>query len=428
MTFRTSFFNAIRSMLVAALPTIAAFSAFAASPVDNYHIAVGDVLSLWVEGAPELSMRLPVGMNGNVIVPLAGEARAAGLTLGEIRSAVASMLSQHMLYENSNEGRSVGVMIGRDQVVLDIAEYRPVYVTGDVAKSGAQAFRPGMTARQAISMAGGYDLLRSTGSNPLLDAFDLRSQQETLWITYAQTLANVRRVQAEIDDKSLPNIEAELSRLPIKPEVRAQIAETTGAQLKFRTEDFQRQKKALDYGAGLLRTGVSALSDELQKESDGVREDQKDLDAMQAFYKTNTISMARLLDSRRAVILSSSRSLQTMAQLNQMMRDTGDLEEKQRELEAQRRISLTQELQEGELKLASLRSQLDAAADKLLYASAIKSQFSTSLAKSRSASIYRVLDGTTTQVLIGDDGLLMPGDVIEVTFDASRITGEVGTQ
>jgi hypothetical protein len=89
---------------------------------------------------------------------------------------------------------------------------------------------------------------------------------------------------------------------------------------------------------------------------------------------------------------------------------------------------LTEELQDGELKLASLRSQLDAAADKLLYASAIKSEFSTSLAKSRSASIYRVLDGTTTQVPIGDDGLLMPGDVIEVTFDASRITGEVRTQ
>jgi hypothetical protein len=84
-------------------------------------------------------------------------------------------------------------------------------------------------------------------------------------------------------------------------------------------------------------------------------------------------------------------------------------------MEAQRRISLTEELQDGEIKLASLRSQLDAAADKLLYASAIGSQISTSLAKSRSASIYRVLDGTTTQVLIDDDGLLMPGDVVEVT-------------
>jgi polysaccharide export outer membrane protein len=400
----------------------------AASPNANYRIAVGDVLSLWVGGAPELSMRLPVGMNGTVIVPLAGEARAAGLTLDEVRSTVSSMLSQHMLFANSNEGRSIGVMIGRDQVVLDIAEYRPVYVTGDVAKPGAQAFRPGMTARQAISMAGGYDLLRSTGSNPLLDAFDLRSQQETLWITYAQTLANVRRIQAEIDGKSLADIEGELTRLPIKPEVRAEIAETTRTQLKLRSEDFERQRTALDYGAGLLRSGISALTDELQKESDGVREDQKDLDAMQNFYKNNTVSMARLLDSRREVILSSSRSLQTMAQLNQMMRETGDLEEKQRQLAAQRRMSLTQELQEGELKLASLRSQLNAAADKLLYASAIKSQFSTSLAKSRSAAIYRVVNGTTTQVPIGDDGLLMPGDVIEVTFDVSRLTGETASQ
>jgi polysaccharide biosynthesis/export protein len=427
MKLRTSFRWIVQAMLLVALSAATPLTVAAAS-ADGYKIAVGDVLSLWVEGAPELSMRLPVGMGGTVIVPLAGEARAAGLTMEEIKSSVATMLSQHMLLESSKEGRSVGVMIARDQIVLDIAEYRPVYVTGDVAKAGAQTFRPGMTARQAISMAGGYDILRSTGSNPLLDAFDLRSQQETLWITYAQTVASVRRVQAEIDNTKLPDIEAELSRLPLGPEVRAQIAETTTAQLALRAGDVAQQKAALDQGVELLRTGVSALTGELQKEKDGAREDQKDLDAMQGFYKSNTVPITRLLDARRAVILSSSQTLQTMSQVNQMIQQTGDIKEKQRELEAQRRISLINELQEGQLKLASLRSELNAAADKLLYASAIKSQFSTSLSKTRSATIYRIVDGKTSQITLGDDGLLLPGDVVEVTFDANRLTGDVRTQ
>jgi polysaccharide export outer membrane protein len=210
----------------------------------------------------------------------------------------------------------------------------------------------------------------------------------------------------------------------VRSEVRAQIAETTRIQLALRAENYQNQKAALEYGANLSRAGTSALTTEFQKENDGVAEDQKDLETMKGYYRSNTIPITRLLDAKRELILSSSRSLQTMSQLNQTMQQTSDLEEKQRELEAQRRMTLTAELQAGELKLASLRSQLNAAADKLLYASAIKSEFSTSLAKTRTATIYRIVDGKTTQNPIGDDGLLMPGDVIEVVIDTSQLIGE----
>jgi polysaccharide biosynthesis/export protein len=186
------------------------FTPLARAEIDEYKIGVGDSLSLWVQNAPELNMRLPVGIDGAIVVPLAGEIHAAGQTLNDVRASVESKLGQKSILKNSPDGRALSLTIGKDQIVLQIAEYRPVYVSGDVAKPGSQQYRPGMTIRQAIAMAGDYDLLRSTGSAPVLDAFDLRSQQETLWIAYAQLVANERRVQAELQSAEELKVEMDL--------------------------------------------------------------------------------------------------------------------------------------------------------------------------------------------------------------------------
>lgn len=416
MSLKRRFSGLSLKCLTAAIGVLLSVTAAqAAEP--GYRIGLGDTLSLWVAGVPELNLRLPVGMDGNVMVPLAGETRAVGLTLNEVRTVVASMLSQRMLYQKSIEGRPVGITISRDQIVVQVDEYRPIYVAGDVSKPGAQPFRPGMTVRQAIAVAGGYDLYRSAKSNPVLDAFDLRSQQETLWIAYAQTLANVRRIQAEIDSANSLDIDTDLSRLPVEPSLRMQIADATTKQFEYRMDDLQKQREAMARTAGLAENGVSALTDELQKERDGVAQDQKDLDAMNDLYKNKTIPMTRLLDARRAALFSSTRSLQTMSQLNQLEREADDAKERPRNLEAQRRISLANDLLDGQARLASLRAQLSAVADKLLYSSAIKSQFSEGLKQTRKASIFRVIDGVSTPVATADDTALTPGDVIEVTFD-----------
>ena len=39
---------------------------------------------------------------------------------------------------------------------MTIEEYRPFFVNGQVEKSGAYPFQPGLTIRKAISLAGGF--------------------------------------------------------------------------------------------------------------------------------------------------------------------------------------------------------------------------------------------------------------------------------
>jgi protein involved in polysaccharide export with SLBB domain len=39
---------------------------------------------------------------------------------------------------------------------VTIEEYRPIFVNGQVEKSGAYPFQPGLTIRKAVSLAGGF--------------------------------------------------------------------------------------------------------------------------------------------------------------------------------------------------------------------------------------------------------------------------------
>jgi polysaccharide biosynthesis/export protein len=79
--------------------------------------------------------------------------------------------------------------------------------------------------------------------------------------------------------------------------------------------------------------------------------------------------------------------------------------------------------------LASLHSRLDAVADKLLYSSAVKSELSSGLKQTRNASIHRSITGVPTPVISDNDTALLPGDVVEVTFDPHiAAQGAVGDQ
>ena len=67
-------------------------------------------------------------------------------------------LSRKLYQQRTPDGRESVTPIAPDAVLVTIAEYRPVYVNGDVTKPGEQTFRPGMTVRQAVALAGGYEI------------------------------------------------------------------------------------------------------------------------------------------------------------------------------------------------------------------------------------------------------------------------------
>lgn len=108
----------------------------------EYKLSVGDKLSITIFGEEALSREYVVTSAGDISFPLLGDLRAAGRSLPELSAEITQKLSQGYL----NDPR----------VNIEVLNFRPIYVLGEVQNAGEFAFKPELTALQAIALAGGY--------------------------------------------------------------------------------------------------------------------------------------------------------------------------------------------------------------------------------------------------------------------------------
>lgn len=184
-----------------ALSLVTAFgtsSAGLAAGTDGYVLQKGDKLSLSVVGATEFQQTLAIDIDGSILVPLGGPIPAAGHTLADVTAAVRAALAQSSYTVVSGNGEFVTSQILPASVTLSIAEYRPVYVDGDVQAPGAFAYEPGLTARRAIALAGGYGLARLRGSDPMPQLLTLQGDLRRLTNESAAAGARLERVKAQL--------------------------------------------------------------------------------------------------------------------------------------------------------------------------------------------------------------------------------------
>ncbi|WEX74990.1 polysaccharide biosynthesis/export family protein [Sinorhizobium numidicum] len=81
------------------------------------------------------------------------------------------------------------------ETTVEILEYPPVYVVGDVASPGEYKFRPGLTALQALAMSGGE--FRETNSGPR-DKIELIGELQGTDLALLRSHARIARLQAEM--------------------------------------------------------------------------------------------------------------------------------------------------------------------------------------------------------------------------------------
>ena len=115
-----------------------------------YKIQPGDIIEVSVAGIPDLKQRSMVDLDGNLAVPMIAPIKVSGLDIEHARDLVKSSLSQKIFQERGLDGKDSIVAIAPGNVLLTVAEYRPVYLTGDVTKPGEQVYRPGLTVALAV--------------------------------------------------------------------------------------------------------------------------------------------------------------------------------------------------------------------------------------------------------------------------------------
>ena len=173
-------------------------------------------------------------------------------------------------------------MFERDEVAATIVEYRPVFVTGDVTRPGEQAFRPRMTARQALASAGGFSALARANATSF-DAANLRSEYITVWLTLAREHARVWRIKTELGE----NIDLDQKAIPPAPVPDTTISQIVSLELEYRkasASDHERQKDFLRRSIEQADKQILVLSEQKQNEDEGVQADAQDLQKAKAAF------------------------------------------------------------------------------------------------------------------------------------------------
>lgn len=130
------------AMLSGCASTVSKLPVLAADPGTPYQLGAGDTLQITVFGEADLSGPYRVSDSGMVTMPLVGPITAKGLTLEQLQKVLVTKL-------NASAVRS-------PNVTLQISEYRPFFILGEVKNPGSYPYVPDMTVLTAVAIAGGY--------------------------------------------------------------------------------------------------------------------------------------------------------------------------------------------------------------------------------------------------------------------------------
>ena len=118
-----------------------------ATDVPEYRLGAGDKLRLTVYGEEDLSGDFEISGRGQMSLPLLGQVRAGGLTVPEFEQSLKEQLK---------------VYLRTPRVSLEVLNYRPFYIQGEVKNGGEFPYSNGLSIRDAIAKAGGYTYRAST--------------------------------------------------------------------------------------------------------------------------------------------------------------------------------------------------------------------------------------------------------------------------
>ena len=126
-----------------------------------------------------------VGADGTVSLPLIGSIKAAGGTPVDLAEAIGNSLKQ------------AADLAEKPAASVEVATYRPFYITGSVQQPGKYEFQPNLTVIQAVSTAHG--LVRGEDTRGLQrDAVSSRGDARALAVERIALLARQARLDAEI--------------------------------------------------------------------------------------------------------------------------------------------------------------------------------------------------------------------------------------
>ncbi len=372
---------------------------------DKLILAPGDSISYSVLGSAELDRVSTIGVDGKVQMPLVGWVDAAGLTIDELRSKVASEIIDVPFRTTGPDGAEIWRRISADLIFIDAAAYRPIYLMGDVRENGEQTYRPGITLRQAVARAGG---LGPPLTSPTTDAdlLALSTERDILVGDIDFTRATLTRLEADLAAIGGGNPDD----VPADPQASDGAARWLSARNSERL--LSRSNSALQVQQ--MENRLEVLKELLRSQQDNLEIEQAELDRARDLAQRGLTPASNVTEARRAYLQVSMQTLETSGEIHSLKLDLARTSDEVERLQFAQRVDLLGQIVDLTQTLETSQKRLRALDRRIV-------MLGGQLAGSQGEPTFRFeiqrVGEDTIETRQLSDILLLPGDVIAVTAD-----------
>lgn len=408
----------VRQELLGAVLALAALLV-SHSALADYKVGPGDILEISVLGVPQLQKRVSVEADGSISFPIIGNLPLRGLSLAEVRAQIRTALGGRLVSLRSTGGESISVVVDMNDILVSVAEYRPIFIRGEVAKPGEYPFRGPLAIREALALAGGFLVGTAVGEQSLLRSLDLRAELEASWLELVKERARLWRVSSELagTDEGKEAIAQAVPRdAPVSREAITRIVELAADHLEARRADHKRQEEALEAIVSQLDKEITIMEEQLAVDEKAYKEEAREFAEFTELKDRGVVNAQRYAEARRDLVASSTRLLLGSTRLSDARRDRIERQLQLHKLRADRKAILYQELEALTSRLNELQAKIRGASDQLGILG-VRAGWLGRIGpiKPKFLVFRRTADGV--EHLVADESFeLEPGDVVEVTI------------
>jgi polysaccharide export outer membrane protein len=366
----------------------------------------GDVLELMVAGAPALNRRVTVDDNGDITLPVLGQVKATDVGLTEFGQRIQALLV----------ARNV---VQRGQTIVSVFDYAPVYVDGDVARPGEYRYRPGMTVRAAVAVAGGLDVTRGLGRLTAAQASEARADYGATAIDLARQQIRVARLEAELSGAVSFDPAAITERPGVPEAVLRDIVATEARQMAAERQARTNEKAGLERMLAVARAEVTMLEQAERQQRASYDQAATEAGRAGSLLERGMGNVVRTEVAERSLAQARSQILEVQVRLAQARREAEEREQQLKTFDDQRRANQLEQLRDAVAEAGKARFHLQSARER------IASRTDGAAALDGSATAPEILvrrreSGAIAHLRANLDTALQPGDSVEVSGDGMR--------
>ncbi|WP_337267689.1 polysaccharide biosynthesis/export family protein [Oryzifoliimicrobium ureilyticus] len=382
-----------------------------AAAASDYQLGVMDKLRIRVaewqtaEGSirdwSSISGDYTIGPSGTISLPFVGELPVSGKSTGTVSEEIGTALQKKFGLRDLPSAS------------VELAEFRPIYLSGDLEKPGEYPYSPNLTVIKAVSLGGGLRRADS-GQRFARDFIQAKGEASVSLVDRSRLLIKKARLEAERSGQEKFDMPSELKGQPV--------AEATYngelALMATRKKRLTLQLQALSDLRTLLQNQVETLAKKTETQNRQLQLATEDRDKVEDLAEKGLVLSARKMTAeQRAADLEATlldidtNSLKAKQDINKANQDEINLRNDRDAQIAQDLQDTNAQLDELNLKLATSQSLMSEALAQSVEAARFDPKGG---APTISYAIVRDVDGQQKEIAAQENTPLQPGDIIKV--------------